>query len=831
MPGQEWKGIELAKVSGMSTNPIHPGTNYAKRLVNLHTHKRQGLLTLRPGYDLKYPKPTHSTISDPTYPNFDMFWDRQAVEAGQEITCLLQKGLVSALSGSGVSNTFRQVNFWCRPHWDGTAWTDAWQWINETIITKVTAETDGTYKSMIEIYGGTDHFSEGQLVGYTIYNFTQVEFAKIITSVNLSATATRINHTLFQSHWDVDDVIYIAKTWLGITEQIALESATWDEIHFHRVLHDLRIGSGGYENRPGLAVGYRKNYLLTNEVGFTSVHSDITAAAIEEFAKQDQITLNTSVVDVVGNTYGMNISTTGGGSIPVGKYHFRLTAVMDNYTEQLVAESQIDVGASESIVLKPFMKLGRENTRITSFNLYVSPKDDNTNYYFVRSYNLRANKYEPQNWEIDEEGKMILSDTIQELHSESNAASIASEVDNIGTWENMFGSGTVTSESGGAGGSSLTLKVADGASTRAAMKFPITGLQKDIDYDLDFYVKSDTSLLGFVFFVGASEIINEESMLFLPLTTGFVQKEITLNSGDPGEDITHIGFMAFSGNILPIDIYIDHVSIKSTVAYNIVNSDLVEIEEITDKMGYTPTYSMVEGWDMALSFRGRTYYLNPYLEKRYENFLLVSHIHSNGSFMYDISSFSNYRELGLEGKTIAIALLRSNDLLILKDQYYFAIDPDTGASDREPIYGKHCITKNTVINMHGIIMWNGEEDIYLLNIGSSFVAQELLIKTIRNLYLVDPNKDKMVAIRDKFNTYRLRIYDTVKKTEYLFAGGVPVEEVKDKFAEIYRIDSLSEVNFLNEGDIYTEESHIEGVILDGLGMHILDGAGQVIKSG
>ena len=177
----EWKPINLMDVIGMASNPVNPGEKYAKRLLNVYTHEKPGALTLRPGYAPKHTPPSNSTIINSSFINFGVFFDRQADPDGQEIICEIQKGTVTALSGSGVADTMNGFWFWTRPYWTGAVWVDSWDWINKTIITKITA-IDATYLSHIEVFGNASHgLGNDSLVGWTIYNKTKEQFAKVIT--------------------------------------------------------------------------------------------------------------------------------------------------------------------------------------------------------------------------------------------------------------------------------------------------------------------------------------------------------------------------------------------------------------------------------------------------------------------------------------------------------------------------------------------------------------------------------------------------------------------------------------------------------------------------
>jgi len=297
-----------------------------------------------------------------------MFFDRQAESAGEEVTVLIQKGTVEAIDDGGnpvVSDTQNMFCFWIQPYWNGSSWTTNWQWLNKTIITKVVTASNATYPNMIEIHGGTNQgIAEDSLIGWVIYNKTKNEYAKIITIKAVDSDTSRVNHTLYNSSWDVDDVLIISRFWLDTKYHTEFyDNVEWTDIQFHRLLNDIRIGSGGYENRAGIAIGYRNKYLNIEEIDFTNLHSDLTAAAIEAFAEIDQVVLDTHILEL-DNAYGLYLTEVA-GSLPADTYYFRLIGVMDGYSKQLLYEEEITLSGSNDLTITPWLSLARMNPRLT----------------------------------------------------------------------------------------------------------------------------------------------------------------------------------------------------------------------------------------------------------------------------------------------------------------------------------------------------------------------------------------------------------------------------------------------------------------------------------
>jgi len=798
-PKQDWIGIDFSEALGMSSNVKNPGRKTARRILNLHAHEKPGKMVLRPGYTLRYATPDadddvlFSTIGSPSYLNFDLFFDTNANVDG-EMFCLIGKGTLSALSGSSVADTQKMIQVWVRPY------VGQWEWINKTIITKLTGSASAPYTNVIKIFGDSAHgLGDDSLIGYTIYNKTKDQYAKIITC-KVDAGELRINHTYYNSLWSINDVVIITKNWIETAYMAELYNAEWNDVVFHKIIKDLRIGFGGEDNRPGLAVGYRNRFLLLDNIDFASVHADLDAAAITAFSETDGIILDLSFLRTSG-AYGIDLLPVT-GTLTAGTYYFRLTGLIDGYAEQLVAENLIQVDGSQDVEAYPYINLAKINPRITKLILYKS--EDNSVFYKINEYDVYLNESGSKNqWKIDENGRLYFDSSI-ELHTDSNAASIASEANATTGWEVTHSiHGALSSDNTFAAGGTYSLKYGEASVTSysgtvSGIKYPITGLRSNTLYTVDVYLKGGG--LIYVNFRGATTY--GEIKVFT-ISGTFTKYTMQLNSGDDPLSLeirhVHTGGAYF---------WADLVSIKTRFAFT---PDTVDGAEMKDNMGYQPSFNVVKGWDQAKTYRGRAYYLNPYVDKRYENYILVSHLSGAGAFMYDISTFSNYRELERfdNSKAVGMEFLPNGDLLVLKDKSVESIDPHTNAFTREPIFGVNCLSRESIVNTGGFIRWCGSDDIYYLDL-NGFRAVGILKDTIRDLYLAIVGKSDLHAVRDKYNTYRLRIYNETTKQEFLFVGKEPIEEAKYIFPLIYRIGYSARLFFMDTlGNIYSIDAEID----------------------
>ena len=814
----KWDYIKFDFSGGMSTSVVNPGTKFAKRLLNVHNHQEPGKLKIRPGYELKYEAPSSNMLTNKGFLNFDVFFDRQADISGKEVTCLIQKAILYPLEQN-------MLCFWIRPYWSGTGWVDEWKWINQTFVTVIDLGLDATYPNMLKLYldpvvKSSELFMDDSLVGFTIFNKTKNQYAKVITS-KVDGDNIRICHTLYENNWAIGDTVYIGRNWIDLTYHEELfENLKWQDIVFHRINNDLRIGFGGYENRPGLSIGYRKKYFALSDIDFTNLHPDldpeatgsIDATVLQRFSTIDEVVLDTAVLN--NDAYGIELTTQAGTMLP-GTYYFRLTGYTDNFNEQLIAQASIEVDGTKDIVVQPYIISGIENPRLTRLKLYQST--DNITFYKINEDLIASNEYTRTEIIVSEGGRLLTkSISLQgnaDYHADSNAASIDNEVNSIGSWLNIgdeetelssvtnfdFFTGNVTPDDG-----SYFLLWNNDTGINHLMKIRsplITSSKRRLSISFSLFLTASSTI----------RISSKKAIYDYPNPFDGDYVDIQHNASAFWQQYTIElevdGYLTFEklGEYSTYPIGVDKLSVT-----NIEGETYPQLgAEMKSEMGYTPSFNLVKGWDQCITFRGRAYYLNPFVEKRYENYILVSHIHSSGAYMYDIASFSNFRELEKfdSNKAIGLALLRTMDIIILKDASILILSDDgTAGILREPIFGVDCISLNSIVNMNGIIMWCGGEEIYEFSGG---FPKPLLKYTIRDIYRDLSNKDSIFCVRDKDNTYRLRTFDSSLKTEYLYTENGWIEESKWHFPEVYRAGFQNRLFFLSNGNIYQEEGELD----------------------
>lgn len=501
MKRQNWIEQDILEVKGMATNPVVTSLEFASRLLNVHVHERPGAVTLRPGYALKYHKPNNDNITG-EFLNFGLFYDKEADPDGEEILCLVQKGELKALDNSGtpiVSDTLKGLWFWVTPHFDkeNNGWSAGYRLANDTIITKILS-IDGTYPNAIKIFGGVSHgLADGSLEQYSIWNKTKNETSQIITS-KLDSGNLFITHTRYNNSWSVDDVLVIMKYYIKPEHRQELYNVKAEEIQFHNVLNDLRIGFGGKENRPGLSIGYRKKYLRLQKFDF-NLHPDITAEKEENFAHLNDIVVTYHILNT--DAFGLEL-TQGKGELEEGTYHIKVVGIIDGYEVQQIAEDSISILGSSSINIAPYINIGMQNPRITGYKIYMGKEDGlgNYTYYKLKDILITGDKYyDNKEFVIDENSKYLSKVDTSELHTEHDCAEI-DVIDNqqLGNWVSNDTGVVSVALSDGYGQSSWvisSLKYAmDGLDTAnkryVGVIYPLN-LEKYLTYVVNFKVKSN----------------------------------------------------------------------------------------------------------------------------------------------------------------------------------------------------------------------------------------------------------------------------------------------------------------------------------------------------
>lgn len=263
-------------------------------------------------------------------------------------------------------------------------WSDAWNWLNEMIITKITAINVGSEPQRMDLYlqsNGTNSY-----VGWTIYNITKDEFS-LITYDNDVTVATEICITDYSNSWDADDEVILCPNWIPLQYLEQMYYTARSEVATHKVINDLRIGFGGQRNRLGVSIGFRnKNFQIT----MAGTHPTITG-------QQNPAVLggiNRIVLDpynATADTEWISISDSSDDNstgtyadFPNKKYSYYIGVLLDDQSWNIVAQGDVTPNNHNRLIITINILNGLFNKRITHFAVFLSEGDDNP-YFLVNT--------------------------------------------------------------------------------------------------------------------------------------------------------------------------------------------------------------------------------------------------------------------------------------------------------------------------------------------------------------------------------------------------------------------------------------------------------------
>jgi hypothetical protein len=423
-----WEDIWIREFKGESTKR-NPEINECAKCQNLDLRDKKGDLVVTPAIATKYAAPTVlDNWSANTYLGAETFHVTKTTTR-QEVLCQVQKGTVSKVTGSSASVASKNILAFCiRPYWNGSAWVDAWKWLNRMYITNLTSKSS----YVVTAYGITKTILDTE-PHWIVYNVTKSTSA-LSSCANVLAVDSSNNITISRNDFTNGDTVIFLTNFIPFTYLEAMYSTTKDELCFHKVDGELRIGFGGYENRLGLSVKYLKKYGCV-----TALTAGAYTTAINNY---DEIILDPYNTTSEGASYygadlisGYNYanfilsevaSTAGQGwmaGLDCGAYvYWVMTAVLDDYQEFAVfSGSYYFFNTTEERVLKfsPSITKGTVNKRLTHIRLYIalSHKDDDTQrateYYMVANIPCSLNTTGGTGWQIDAHGRLKLITAIE----------------------------------------------------------------------------------------------------------------------------------------------------------------------------------------------------------------------------------------------------------------------------------------------------------------------------------------------------------------------------------------------------------------------------------
>ena len=817
----EFREFEINNFLGIATSTRHPNKSECQECLNFDTRFIDGDLTLRPGFTSKYTAPAsadhRSKLSNITYLNFANFIPEGTTT---EVTVWVGRGtlaaetftLSSAPSPIDIITIFTSHQFngtsWVAKNWDGT--TNGRYWLNHCVLTKITIGGVGSPNTWeITLDADQNTITSDGFNGWVIYNVTKDDIAQVIDSV-LTVSSMRVDISKSDHNWAAEDTVILMRHFIPYTELRELSNATASEVVFHKVLNDLRIGFGGKANRIGLSIGYRKKAFNIGGVTWGTMD-------VEDLSTINNLTLDPYGVVAIPNAYLLRELSKTAGTTPEGNYFIIMTVLLDGFNEIQILRTNIILDTASDISLTPAIRVGAFNKRITHLRLYISSNDADATeainpYFFMKEYDLSQTTYNGGAWYISNDGYLHLPVATSELMTTQNAiinsATDYNNVDNLTTNNPSIVTiaAVTTSPAPPAGFGTYCAKITN---TDTATKECMVTYTKANLFDYN-----KTYVINFKIYhnaAGSSQIkVSIDGIVTTsqyPVVSGWRDISLIVKCFNPdGYDKLTIRMFLATTEYLALDA----LSIKERGSEDITLGVIESLTtEVTAKMGYVPTFDMVKSWDQAIVTQGRTFFVNPYIDKRYENKIFASHISGAGAYMYDVASAERYIDLeNFDGnKLVGIEILPNLQFVAFKTNGSQRVDPNTGQT-RGINFGDGCVARRSIVNFGDRIVWCGENDIYMtdgLNITS------IADKTIREAYRALTTKANIIATREeRDNSYRFFTGDVTNKTEYIFTkkGWIKRTTAASIYPTAYYLESSGQVNFLHNGIIYDDDDSL-----------------------
>lgn len=793
--------IDFENFLGIHAGKTKPPRNSAQILENFDLRGLSGALEQRTGYNLLYDAKPLGIGLDVLTTNHLVLENIYIPEVGggKEIQIIVGNGIATSQQDNDAAYTKDVSCVWAshKYHPGTDTWVDVtedgWNWLNEIVFTTVRA-VHGTdlYKIRLDIVSAT-YITDDYFKNFSVVNLTTGEIFKIIKTFEYSATNNVGIYISSENHnFTTGDQLALMRTYIPMAYVEGNSDATANEISIVKVNNDIKIGFGGYENRVGLTVGYRKSFMQIKAFEFYSA-SD---AELEEFGHVDGLvcSAHTSLFDVVD----VDLTSTAGGTLDADIYYLRVTNLLDGLSELLLnGDSNISILANYDLSYNVRLKIGAENIRSTEVKIYFSSDSLLKAYRFIASEIIRKDTWEKK-YTIDNDGYLILNVESVELNTNTNAASpeLVTDPAAIANWSSL---GTLTSVADAGAGSINVIQFQDPTYKRYFYFAPTAGLTRFANYDISFYAKMNLGA-GEIKVRFAGDGTASTYQRVVQLTDSYQAYNFVLQNGDNTETLTFYINMASTNGVR-----IDRLSIK--ISGKAITSTTPERGSlISDEMGYPPSLNIVKSWDQAKLTTAKLLYVNAWINERNVNKIFFSHISGLGAAsMWDAITASGYydTENGDGNDLKGIELLRNLDLLTLNSNSNLRIDSDTGRSIDLGV-GSGTENIKAAVNLGDRILYPGKFDILQTNgVNTESVSFGTVSETYRALN--STHKGLMRAIREENkSSYRFYLGNATSKEELILTPFGWQSAKRNLTPVSYALKRDGTVLFLNNGYIYQD---------------------------
>ena len=757
------QSVLLKNFLGMQTNTRTPNKSASQICNNFDLRSIQGDLTLRNGTIANFT--SNNLISGTILPGtFDLGLSNiyiPDIGGGSEVWCVFQVAILKGQTGirNATPSDINVLLSWIRPYWSGSAWVDEWALLNEMRLTTIRGINQYSinldYNETIPIPSYTGTANQSSMVGWTITNVTKGESAGIVYATS-DGTNVIANTTKNNNNWAIGDTVLLSQNYIPYSFLTNMGSGLSNtDIAFHKVLSDLRVGFGGQVNRLGLSIGYRQKYFNLTSFDFGSY----TSTQIQNYANINGIVLDPYYCYQNSGDFALDLtSTPDPNTLPIGKYFFRMTAMLDDYEEFLVSDQNIDLTAAATIYCAPKIRMGTENKRITKIRIYCSVGVTTDlvatqPYFLVEEISVSQITAPTSGWKINPDGYLTRSSVTSELFTQLNAANISTDTNDIVGFEAQTYDGPQVISS--VNSTSLTNHPST-YSIATTLSATVLSLDGFITYQdlVNSYVAGKKYTLSFYIAASIASTVyvnaNSNTIGTINITTINSFTKYTFDFIPTTNTIINFSFtfgLPISGSIT---VYVDNVSIQANVSATYDSTMIPGVTEMTGLMGYTPTYDHVLSWDQAIEADGKTFLVNPYIDKRYVNMIFFSPISGDGAFEYDVITAENYYDAqNFSGSDlVGIALLPNGNILALMSNFCKIIDTTTGAATILDAL-KGCVSKGSIVSFGNKIIWCGNSDIYETN-GIEVIP--ITSDDIRDQYQALAYKYNIMAIQEEVDS-------------------------------------------------------------------------------
>jgi hypothetical protein len=793
-----WQEFEIKDFRGIATANRNPQKNECHECKNMDLRENTGDLVVRGGYSLKYAPPDDSRdkIASAFSLAFENFYVPD-VGGGQEVTCLVQRGTINGETGVLYSApaSINAILIWIRKWWDGSTWQDSWQWLNQTVLTKVSA-VDG-YKIKLDM-ADTSVITSNLFQGWTIYNVTKGYAAKVIKTYDYGSTTVGVKITRERHDWAATDTVILMKNYIPYEYLTGNYSATFNEVCFHKVLNDLRIGFGGQSGRLSFSIGYRKRYWKLNDYSFGSGDADLSLTAFD----MDGIILDPYIPIDNKGLISFNVSV---GTLAAGTYYFKVISCLDDYEHVQIGENSLVTESTVDLLLTPKVDFASLNRRTTYISLYWA--DNNEVYHWLQDFNLLGETTDDKTFSIDLYGRVTFKEeSTVNLYTQDTALKVGSDSDNANGWTVDVGDVVISSVTTAPVPKDGTYCIKFAAAyhpfqfdRRVNMSLSFLSPGK---YIFNFWLQTDHANQTLCGIGKAQQDLNDAYLIDLAPADGWMEITKEFEITDPNTQC----FVLVYRNTEPESHFlaIDKLIISQGEYNPSLSGSTKTGTELTADLGYdTKGIEYAKSWDQAVVTQGKTFVINPYIDKRYQNKIFFSPISGAGAFQYDVLSnyYANYYDLeNFDGNDmIGLSVLPNLNFLALKRNSAQQVDAQSGESTYTK-FSAGIISRKSAVNFGDRIMYCNENDIINTN---AIDYDDLSEGYIRDQYRTLTTKGNIIAGREeKDNSYRFFTGDTTNKTEFIFTPRGWIKQVQAIYPAAYALSKDGSLWFMRNGAIY-----------------------------